>query len=598
MELTKFIILYVLIIESLDFAYLEQLNYVIDNFYQETFTKEKQSKLSDKNELNDSQVTSQIIKSFVVNLNNVNYGMKIELGSPAQAFNCIIETKTDSFWINGKDCTNCNKDNPKFDQSASSSFSLNSGTKKILNYTHTGIEAKEASDELHLPYIKERKKIDFLYVISQWRLDNMYFDGVFSLAFPGKFFIDLKNSNAITKAQVGLMLLDASSDSFITIGDPDPTVLQDSSKVKWIDVILITKEKDNLKVNQSRENNKNEENLIKEYYINNSVNTATNRISNNEPLKNLQDKNNNNQSNSKSSKLDFDLMISLYESNKIEELEELIKNSKENSKLVNNTESQYSNLSTKNSESTFNNNNLVKVSYENNQSPLKPIDIKLNDNPKQDYSWKIQGKDFKINQNTVKRVSTDLNVIIDSMYYGIKIPKAELFNFKEDFFPANSDCQILPDNYFHCSCDSSSLTKYPNMTFLFDKDVELVITPSEYVEVDVNQIDYDNSCKVLLSINYSDDYWVLGTPLLSKHYTLLDYENNKIGFYNVKLNKQVSKNQVLLLTVIIVASSIVFFALVYLVYKKFYNNNDSPVISDREVNNQNRDENNIGERLN
>ena len=51
---------------------------------------------------------ANFIRIPLQNFNNVNYGLRLGLGSPYQLFNLIVNSRSESMWVQGKNCTNCN----------------------------------------------------------------------------------------------------------------------------------------------------------------------------------------------------------------------------------------------------------------------------------------------------------------------------------------------------------------------------------------------------------------------------------------------------------------------------------------------------------
>lgn len=523
----------------------------------------------DNSDITNEETTPKSAKAQLANLNDINYGIKLGLGSPIQIFNCIITTKSKDFWINGKKCSNCNKQTNIFDESNSKTF-VKSDVTGYYNYTHKGVEGFIASDQLLLPEIYTSEINDFMYVTKQWRLDNIFFDGVFSISFPGEYFVQLKKKGLIEKAQCGLLLRPVNENSYLTIGEYDKSIVADNTLIFWEDVDI--KDDDDDKIEEKSK-------IIDESSPNVNIRLLIDSQLNGKEMPEI---NNDNENESKHlfNFTSFDHLVEEYENN----ININIKN-------LNNT-----NIST---------NSNIKDNIESSKSSNKQLAFSFSTNSEKVYTskgskpkWTITATDFKLNDNSIFKDNNNkdngndnkIKLIVDSMTYGFNIPKKHFFDFKDHLFPAESNCQISRNNYFNCNCNENLISKYPNITFSLNNGNKLVFTPDEYIILNINQIDYSDTCKVLISINYDDDLWSLGTTALNKYYTLFDYENKKVGFYNVKQSSENPGNKIIMMSIIIIASSCVFFILIYILYRKFYNYNES----NNNNNNNNDNAGNVG----
>lgn len=74
--------------------------------------------------------------------------------------------------------------------------------------------------------------------------------------------------------------------------------------------------------------------------------------------------------------------------------------------------------------------------------------------------------------------------------------------------------------------DDCLLNNKPDLVFVVD-DVELVVTPEDYVV----ETQLDGRAVCVSAFKGCDlDFWVFGTKLLRKYYTVFDYENDRVGF--------------------------------------------------------------------
>lgn len=412
-----------------DIDHTQELNFHLNNIDKVMISSE----IIDKTSF-DYLKEPKILQININNVNNVNYGIRSKIGSPPQLFSLIIDIKSPNSWIQSINCKNCNIENNKFNKEQSKSYK-SFELKKQLNYTHNGISGILSEDKIGLSELEQIPQT-FINVEEQWRIGNMYFDGILSLSFPGTYFIKLKEKGIIPEAKLCLFLADINKNSFVLVGGISSTYVKDPSQILWT-----------------------------------TINTISN---NNEEVK----------------------------------------------------------------------------------DPSLP-------------NWNFGLKKFSVNDKQYDEIN-NVKAIIDSMSYGIKIPKNHFFTFKEDFFPKNAECQFRTDNYIHCGCNNESVKEFPTLSFEIETDKKIILKPNDYIEITTSTSDYSKSCRILISLNYNDDVWSLGTIILNVNYLILDYENLKVGFYRLNgENFPEGGNNVILITIIIVSACAVLFSLVYILYKKF-----------------------------
>ena len=209
--------------------------------------------------------------------------------------------------------------------------------------------------------------------------------------------------------------------------------------------------------------------------------------------------------------------------------------------------------------------------YENNKSLL---------------NWYMPAKSIGL-RNNITIVGNE-KIVFNSIMQNIVIPKKFFFeNFKNIFDETNS-CTIENDGYFYCSCSD-----FPNNFPYFQINLDgftIPITPMDYTEIVINySYDPSKSCKLLIKLNYVNDFWELGIFIMNNFYLIFDQEENKIGFYDRKLIGQFESGKALLLVMIVSLSTIFFFMILYCTFKNYINrpgNNMENNFNQVEENNQ------------
>lgn len=192
------------------------------------------------------------------------------------------------------------------------------------------------------------------------------------------------------------------------------------------------------------------------------------------------------------------------------------------------------------------------------------------DSDNKQVEWYISTDSVYVNSYHIEQ---EQRIVLNSGSNIIRMPKAFFFQNIKNIFNKESQCQMWTDNVFHCKCDSDYQTMFPTFKFTFDDNKHnITITPEDYTVLDYSiNLATDSSayCLLYLSINYSNDYWLLGNNFINNFYTIYDVENSRIGFYDIRNIDVAGLQDILMLGIIIVSSSILFFFIIYCVYKKY-----------------------------
>ena len=150
---------------------------------------------------------------------------KIYIGSNKQAFDLIFDTGSNWLWVNSRMCNNCNKEQPKFDERLSTTFS----TYDLVTDLHYGtgdVYGFNSIDQVCIKPDKCSNDFSFLTVFEQDGLDSLYASGIVGLS-PGHgsvndlFIQKLKSSGTIKQAVFSLMIELQHDRSKMTFGGYD-----------------------------------------------------------------------------------------------------------------------------------------------------------------------------------------------------------------------------------------------------------------------------------------------------------------------------------------------------------------------------------------
>lgn len=210
--------------------------------------------------------------------------------------------------------------------------------------------------------------------------------------------------------------------------------------------------------------------------------------------------------------------------------------------------------------------------------------------------WYIDVEKLYINNKDYNTNNKKIKIALDTLNKGIFIPKSDFFTVKDMIFNDNLSCQEQLLGYFRCKCDSDYHKQFNTIVINFDKLNSITINPEDYITY-IESVNSFN-CYVMLYINYDNnlkDYWILGNLFISNYYTIMDYDNNKIGFYNIRTEiNQTNIKNLLLIVLLIILGSCIFLGLVYLIYKKYLNRRDNVnSIRDNILNNNGNEEGRI-----
>jgi gastricsin len=183
--------------------------------------------------------------------------------------------------------------------------------------------------------------------------------------------------------------------------------------------------------------------------------------------------------------------------------------------------------------------------------------------------WYISPKQFKLGDFTIPYPQ---KVIINTASNVMRIPKKFYDTFKRNIFKKESLCIYGKDNYFRCKCDANSTNLlFANFTLELDDGKIIYLQPADYIYQEASESDNTKNCILGISLNFMNDYWILGNIFVNNYYTIFDIDNNKLSFKDVRNTTFGSISWTLIFCTIILLCSIVFFVIIYIIYKKIMN---------------------------
>lgn len=217
-----------------------------------------------------------------------------------------------------------------------------------------------------------------------------------------------------------------------------------------------------------------------------------------------------------------------------------------------------------------------------NTTSLVYFPIKTDDNLKK---WYLEpNKLILFNETLDISFKEPQKIVIDSTTWQLHIPKS--FFLSNSKLLLSSKCQIQPSGLFYCVCsEKNSYAFFPTYKFQFEKG-HLLVEPKDYIAYAPSS----GYCILYININYANDDWILGINVLNNYYTVFDYEDKKIAFYDRK-NVKVDSSWFLIILISVGVSSVIILFGGFWIYKRFISNyfNRSSVPEPVPVNEVNQD---------
>ena len=124
----------------------------------------------------------------------------------------------------------------------------------------------------------------------------------------------------------------------------------------------------------------------------------------------------------------------------------------------------------------------------------------------------INNSPYKFNNNTVIKLTFDIGS--DKLH----LPKKFFFDNMNKLFPEKSHCQIHPDGYFLCDCGDNYRSAIGNISF-YDQNGEIfTIYPVDYIVYETGLT--GSTCTAKIKINYENDLFIAGNVVLINNFII------------------------------------------------------------------------------
>ncbi|CAD8126413.1 unnamed protein product [Paramecium sonneborni] len=155
--------------------------------------------------------------------------------------------------------------------------------------------------------------------------------------------------------------------------------------------------------------------------------------------------------------------------------------------------------------------------------------------------WSVKLKNISMNN---KVLINDVSALIDTGTSLIVIPTRQFSSLLTSLRDQYKQFCQYSQYQIKCSCPDGNFQNFPELEFIFEGDLKLVLNPIDYINIDV-------SVCVLSITKSSNNYWILGDTFIRKHITVFDIDNKQIGFAKLatfeKQSKQIQINDYLYL---------------------------------------------------
>lgn len=195
--------------------------------------------------------------------------------------------------------------------------------------------------------------------------------------------------------------------------------------------------------------------------------------------------------------------------------------------------------------------------------------------------WYLESNFIEVfNSTTKNKIEKPQRIVIDSTTWQVHVPKS--FFYQNAKLILSSFCQVQPTGQFYCDCkEKESYDFFPTFQFDFGNG-RLLVEPKDYLAFEPSS----NYCILYMNINYATDDWILGINVLNNYYTVFDYENKQIAFYDRKNGKTDSSRFLIILISVGLSSVLILFG-GFWIYKKclaHYFNQPSIVVDENGLN--------------
>ena len=169
------------------------------------------------------------------------------------------------------------------------------------------------------------------------------------------------------------------------------------------------------------------------------------------------------------------------------------------------------------------------------------------------------------------------------------IPRDFFIKNVQKIFPKDGKCQITKAGYFSCQCDEYYKSKFGNFKFISSNGVEFLVNVTDYMTYRSSVS--GSRCFVYIMINYDNDLFIGGVPVMNNYYSIFDVDNKTFSILPRENENMKETGKYILMFFVTLILSIGFLFGGYYFYNKKIINNPTGLIqdnNDNDHNNQNR----------
>ena len=184
--------------------------------------------------------------------------------------------------------------------------------------------------------------------------------------------------------------------------------------------------------------------------------------------------------------------------------------------------------------------------------------------------WYMNFNSLFINNYKLSNGSYKLSFDVNTNNF--HIPKDFFFKYASLIFHQDSKCQIQPEGYFLCICDTDYKEKYGTFKFINENNDYIYVNITDYVFFeDSNRGSY---CYVVIELNYENDLFIVGKYVMDNYYTIFDIDNNQIQLYQTNISNYTFDQKNIIIFLFSVCIGGILLLCCYFIYRKFYSNNE------------------------
>jgi hypothetical protein len=207
--------------------------------------------------------------------------------------------------------------------------------------------------------------------------------------------------------------------------------------------------------------------------------------------------------------------------------------------------------------------------------------------------WYIDFNHIQINGKNIQNNDNKFKLTLDISTNNFHIPKDFFFNNAHLIFSPDSKCQVQPEGYFLCICNSDYKKKFGNFQFTDENNNTLDVKVTDYIGFDDSET--GNYCYVSIEINYESDLFIAGKYVMNNYYTIFDIDNSQLKIYpDGSRNFTFEQISVIIFLFLLCIAGLIFICC-YIIYHKFCKRNQNAELNENLVQDNQQEEGNVNE---